>query len=634
MNKSNYITAVLFSTMTATSYAEEISLEPILVSATKTETTDIHATYAVEVYDSNDIESSGSQSLYDFLNQNTSVTVMPSFGNQYSQLIDIRGYGIADGYQNIAVSVNGRRLNNIDLTAPLLSSISLNNIKRIEITKGSGSVIYGDNATAGSIQIYTKDEVSHHIGVSAGNEGQQSASFSTGLSQKHFNLLVSGDYSDHDGFKDKDINGFGNDSSNRNSHVSLAISPTDILKLSIGKEHTTIDTRYTGSMTRAEYKREPEQNSGNTYSHQKYHTDTVLFGIEATLTEQLQVSYNHSNEDKISHFATFSSVSEYDYKSDEMLVKYNSDRVKITTGIQSFDGERDAFGNVTTKKNRGYFIQGEYTFENIILSLGGRKESVDYDYSSNTVNLDDAHKLYAYDLGLNIQVTDHLTAFSNFNYSFQSPDIDRFFKFGGTFNEFIEPAKVKTLNIGINHITSTDKTKLTIFRANLNNEIFYNAPTFTNTNIDKSYKYGLEFQNRHKFNEQWLSSITYAYTRAIIDEENEGNGSYNGKNLPGVSRHNLTFALHFSPTTKSKLVLSHNYRSTAYALDDFANTLSQKQPNYESTNLSASYALNNLILSANVSNIFDENNGVQVNDDAIYPVNFTRSWTLGAKYHF
>ena len=63
----------------------------------------------VEIYTAQDIENSKSKNIYDFLNQETSVAVLPSYGNQFTQKIDMRGYGIGDGYQNIVLVVTGRR---------------------------------------------------------------------------------------------------------------------------------------------------------------------------------------------------------------------------------------------------------------------------------------------------------------------------------------------------------------------------------------------------------------------------------------------------------------------------------------------------------------------------------------------
>jgi iron complex outermembrane receptor protein len=94
--------------------------------------------------------------IYDFLTQNTSLSLAPSSGNRFSQKISARGYGLTIGSHNLVVTLNGRRLNNIDTSGPAINTININDVEKIEITKGSGSVIYGDSAMAGAIHIYTK----------------------------------------------------------------------------------------------------------------------------------------------------------------------------------------------------------------------------------------------------------------------------------------------------------------------------------------------------------------------------------------------------------------------------------------------------------------------------------------------
>ena len=69
---------------------------------------------------------------------------MPSYGNKSAPLIDIRGYGIESGYQNVVVTVDGERINNIDMSAQIIGSIPLSSIANIEIIRGSGSIRYGD----------------------------------------------------------------------------------------------------------------------------------------------------------------------------------------------------------------------------------------------------------------------------------------------------------------------------------------------------------------------------------------------------------------------------------------------------------------------------------------------------------
>lgn len=635
LNTLKKVSALVLAGLVSPSISADMNLEPITVTAKKINTKDTEATFASEVYDANDIKSSGSDSVYSFLNQNTSINVMPSYGNTASQLIDMRGYGIGNGYQNIVVTINGRRLNNIDMSSPLLGTIPLESIERIEITKGSGSVIYGDNAMAGAIHIYTKKTTSSSVSASIGNYGHKSASFRTGISESAFDLSVSGKHDELDGFNKSDVNGDKDDSSTNSYNIDLDVKPIDELTLSVNKDHANVDTRYPGSMTLEEFKEDPRQNSGNTYTHQKYSTDTLSFGLAASLSDALTIELNHSKEDKTSNYITYTNESDYEYISDEILVKYAQEKYNITTGMQHFDGDRTSSTNVTNKTNTGYFVQGELFINDITLSLGGRRESVDYSYEPLTgTNLDDSQHLSSYDIGFNQKLSDNFSWFSNYNKSFQAPDVDRFFNYGGTFNGFIKPSQAKTLNIGLNHVSENDKSKVTVFRSNLDDEIYYEANTYTNTNIDESHKYGIEFQNRHQLTSMLASTFNYSYIRAIIDQEDRGNGSYDGKNLPGVSKHNINIGLHFTPVEHSTFVLTHTYRSSTYAANDFANEFSQKQQPYQSTDLSYRFTYKHLELTAAVDNLFEESNGIWIRDDAIYPVNSTRRWRIGAQYNF
>ena len=149
---------------TAHVHAQSTELETIKVTATRIAYAEVDATYASEVHTRTMIDRSGAQTLFDYLAQHSSVNVAPNFGNRFTPMLDMRGYGSENGYQNIAVSLDGQRLNNIDMVPQLLGAIPLSAIDRIEITKGSGSVLNGDGAMAGAIQIHTRP----YSGVSVG----------------------------------------------------------------------------------------------------------------------------------------------------------------------------------------------------------------------------------------------------------------------------------------------------------------------------------------------------------------------------------------------------------------------------------------------------------------------------------
>jgi len=134
-----------------------VVLPPIDVSWSRIGTTGIVGA-STSVITSQDIERSPSQSLPDILAQQVGVQVMHVTGspNGNGDLVDLRGFG-AFAQSNVLVLVNGRRYQDFDLQGFDFSQIPLNSIERVEITRGmSGTVLYGDGAIGGVINIVTK----------------------------------------------------------------------------------------------------------------------------------------------------------------------------------------------------------------------------------------------------------------------------------------------------------------------------------------------------------------------------------------------------------------------------------------------------------------------------------------------
>jgi iron complex outermembrane receptor protein len=634
--------AAAFPASAQTGATEESTLSPVLVTATRIEMMDVDAPYASEVHSRADIDRSGVATLYDYLSRHTSITVLPSFGNRFTPKLDMRGYGIGDGYQNLVVSVDGRRLNNIDMSAQLLGAISLSDVERIEIIKGSGSVLYGDGAMAGAILIQTRQRTGGSIEGFVGSHGSAGLSASAGFDFGRVAMSATAEKSTHGGYSKKDPTGRRDESDFESWRVSLSGEPTARLRLSLDAGDSRIDTRYPQALSRAQFRDNPSQVntghwSGGIHTRLKSRSDYWQAGAEADIASNLVLSLRHASESKTSEFSGAFGF-EYDYEHDatDLVLQYQGASVTMTGGYQVFDGRRTGSGNKTDKGSEAWFIHGQYELDDLTLSAGWRVERVDYAYRPDTgANLKSAERLSAWDLGMNYRIDEAWSAFANINSAFQSPDIDRFFLFGGGFNGFIEPAKSRTLNVGVNRVAENHRLKLVLFHARVRDEIYLDLQTWDNTNIDRSSKYGLEVQNTWFLGERYSTSLNYAWTRAIIDREDRGGGSFDGKNLPGVSRHALIASLGMKVGENGDLKLSHTWRSRAYALEDFGNNFSQKQRAYHSTDVSYQHRVaNDLELFASVSNLFERSNGLWLRDDVIYPLDFTRTWRVGARMSF
>ncbi len=103
-----------------------------------------------------DIARSAARTLPELLSQQVGITMKDFYGNNAAiTSIDLRGYGVT-GPQNTLVLLDGRRISDFDLSSVQWSAVPLAGIERIEILRGTGSVLYGDAASAGVVNIVSR----------------------------------------------------------------------------------------------------------------------------------------------------------------------------------------------------------------------------------------------------------------------------------------------------------------------------------------------------------------------------------------------------------------------------------------------------------------------------------------------
>src|SRR5574340_136976 len=130
--------------------------DEVVVTATRFRDSYIDKPVNMTVITAEDIRHSTAKTVPDLLSEQAGIAIHDFFGNDAATTtVDLRGFGI-NGTQNTLILIDGRRATDIDLSGVQWSAVPLAMIERIEILRGGGSVMYGDGATAGVINIITK----------------------------------------------------------------------------------------------------------------------------------------------------------------------------------------------------------------------------------------------------------------------------------------------------------------------------------------------------------------------------------------------------------------------------------------------------------------------------------------------
>lgn len=634
--KLSLLSAVLLSQL----HAAEITLKPLEVTSTAIQTDELKSTDAVEIYTQEDIEKAHVQNVYEFLNQQTSIVASPNYGNPFTQKLDVHGYGSSNGNQNIVININGRRMNNIDSSPQLLSSISPSSIEKIEIIKASGIVLAGDGANAAVINITTKQSNDKDVSFYIGSYGLVDGAFYAGHKDENLSISVTGEAQKSDGIRTIDTNGNKDKNKFSTATFNLAYTPNDTIELRLGASFAYMDVIYAGSMTEAQYKENPKQQGTVDYgygsqpsssTYQKFDTQTVSTGISYFINNEIALNADVNYEKKSSEYVDYASLYDYDYLSFKVDSEYKTKNTSLIFGVDGFDGTIKSTSIDLEKKNFAAFLMTQFKLNDFTLKAGYRFETIEFTNKNGSDHEKD--NLNGVETGINYTLNKKSSLFLNYSHSYQYASLDSLFSFfTGTYSGYVDPSQANNYTLGYNNIQATNKFKVSAYYIDLKDEIYYDAFTYKNTNIDKSHKYGVDIYDKYIINQKFNIAFNYNYVQAIIDEE--AGTSFAGKKLPGVSDHNAKATFSYLPNEFATLSLTQEYRSEAYAANDFNNNFSQKQDAYYPTNISATYAKENWEIFAKINNLFNQANGIWIKNDTIYPVNFTTTALAGFKLKY
>ena len=634
-------------------FAEDLNTQEVIVYSNKFYTSEKNSTHHVEVYDHAEIIESGTNNLFDFLSNKSSLNISSYSGNKAAPSIDMRGYGLENGFQNIVVNVDGYRINNIDMAPSFLGSINTRDIDSIEILKGSGSVVHGDGSNAGSINIYTKNHKKTRISSAFGNYGQKNHSFSTGKTIDNFSISLSTSYESNDGFSQKDSRGNKDKSVSSNQIIKVSYEPDDFSQINFKYSNSESNSLFPAALTRAQFNKNPSI-SGGQYNEFDYNDDIWSIDYITHFSNNFSVKFYHQGQRKKYDARDYAT----NLRKTSALVNgvefdLTSKNFNLTSGVSINERElnvlqnSDVLVNQANKQNDAIYLQAKHLIdENNKLSItyGARSEKVITKFNNTSINTDQSDRLSMFETGVNYIVSEQINLFSNFSKSMQSQDIDRILPYNfssgnyDTLNPNIKPMQSRTINFGLNYIDVIQKLKISTFYADLDNEIVYNPSTFQNENIDRTNKYGYEVFLMRKLNERFNLKFNYSYTIAKILNDTDSTTFPSGKLLPGVPKNSINLALNYNNDNLSANI-NHVWRDRSYIFDDFNNNANMMSPSFESTNAYIRYSFKNinhlssLSIFTSINNIFNQKNGIRTYTDdtygAIYPFNFKRTWFAG-----
>lgn len=508
----------------------EFELDKVVVTATKTPTKLKDVPASVEVITREELEKRNVRMLSDALKLLPGVYIRNAkgmLGDSNSEVISMRGF-IGKGY--VAFLVDGQPINNGYSGSVDFSNISVENIERIEVIKGSASVLYGSNAMGGVINIITKSKPEEAVTIhtSIGEMGTRSGAVSVSGSAGSLDYFLNAQKTKIDGYvTTKEID--GKNSMEREIYdTKLVYHFDDRSKLTVTADKSDHDYFY-----------ERSSNKGNVVQKRI----SLAYENQFDAKNYLKAGFNQNDWDNKSLFNNKDTSEKTSSKQFDLQYNYKlSKRDLLTFGyVYKRDKADDIFdgSNSDDKKLAGgrtethsLYIQDKHLLnDRTDLYLGLRydywqlKDAYDYKYDGSkfiSQQVDDASVgNFSPKIALVYRANDKLTLRTSVGKGFNTPSLYQLFGVRNSSgklylpNTDLRPEESVNYEVGLDY--QFDKTmfgKMTFFYSNFDNEILtvqLSSDKFGKINGGSNKIKGFELGLQKEWNENWSSFINYTY---------------------------------------------------------------------------------------------------------------------------
>lgn len=504
--------------------------------------------------------------------------------------LDLRGFG-NNSSQNMVVLLDGVRMSENELINPVLSSVAIDTIERIEITRGGSSVLYGEGATGGIINIVTKRAVAkeHHASVftEVGKFGLREARAAGSMAWDGFAMDGSVGTQQTDNYRDN------NEFKLFNATLGAQWFDKDG-RVGFRADHSSQDSRFPGALNEAEFNANPRR-SKTPNDFGSLDTNRVT-GFVTRRFSGLELAAELSHRERTSRATYVSSFGTYATKFTGEQTQF-SPRVRqlkefggmlneLVGGVDLAHWHRlatDPYSQTNaTQRSKALYLRDELRFDQAHdgrVALGVRRELFDKTASSPATGPAYAvnQALNAWELQGSYAPLPLLNVYAKTGQSYRVANADE----NGYPKDFgvpLQPQVSHDLELGAAYGNAQAKLTGRLFRHNLHNEIFYD-PTLpfggANTNLDPTRRQGLELEAVARIAADWNVHASYQHVKASFTE-----GANSGKDMVLVPKNVLSARLSWSPAGGHSADVGMQWVDSQRFGGDFSNTCGATMPSF------------------------------------------------------
>jgi iron complex outermembrane recepter protein len=597
--------------------------EEVIVTASRIEEKVAFVPSGVTVLTDQDIRNSPAENIPELLSTTPGITVTDLTGGKRNYRIDIRGFGETSG-ANTLVLINGRRVNQPDLSGVDWSQISLTQVKRIEIVRGGrGGVLFGDNASSGVINIITADSQATRgrIGLTGGSYNSLGLNADYSGRTETLGYSLSGGIYDSEGYRDN------SSTSGRDAGGSLRYSPNKWFQVSLHSGFHHDETGMPGALTETDLAG-GNSKSGTVYPNDRFRVSDYHFQAKPTFlflkNSRFETDISFRKRDNKFFSSAFWGNYQGNTKletlvlSPRLVIGESLGKMKnrFIAGLDLTRNKEDILNTSSyapqaaftlEKNNLGVFLHDEmFVTENLAISGGYRYDRVEYGFGSVVTEKPEFSESLA-TAGISWQFMNSSNLYFEYGSGLRYPLLDEMFDFfSNSINSGLSPQTSESCQAGVNLFFSNRFfVNSALYRIRTRDEIFFNPrgggwgfganENFAGSNNRKGLEIGSGLQ---------LDRLTLSGSLTFTGSEVE-DGVYSGSNVPGVPSRSFSVKGIYFLNDNLDLTLEGIYAGKRYFESDWANTF-PKQEDYFLLNSRIQYKKDGVLLHLDLKNILNQ----------------------------